>query len=376
MKCLSVDDFISYPIHCLLPLLSPPSISDASKLAAFICCSSGTTGPAKGVAISHNLLAYQSTGFGLKYGGVYFSFSTLDWLTGTIALTTCLLHGVTRVITTQLFSPDLMVEIIKKHEVNGILSSPSHLAFVAQYEGIREGDLDSMREWMVGGSLVSSTFCEELNRHMRNGRVQIVYGTSEVGGLVSRTTSRKYDSAGKLGQGIMLKIVDEEGCALGVNERGEVCLRCIVPMMGYYKDEAATQSSFSDSWWQSGDIGFVDESGFLHLVDRKKDIIKYMGHQVDPSEIECLIQTLPGVALVAVIGIHDPIQVDLPAAIILKTKGSTVNEDTVTQLVERNLSQHKWLRGGVHFVDTMPLTSSGKILKRQLKLQLESKVDG
>lgn len=277
-------------------------------------------------------------------------------------------------ITTQLFTPNLMVEIIKRHQVNGVLSSPSHLAFVARYEGIREGDLDSMREWMVGGSLVSKTFCEELNRHMKNGRVQIVYGTSEVGGLVSRTTDLgNYDSAGKLGQGIMLKIVDEEGCALGVNERGEVCLRCIVPMSGYYKDEVAAQSSFSaDSWWQSGDVGYVDESGFLHLVDRKKDIIKYMGHQVDPSEIECLIQTLPGVALVAVIGIHDPIKVDLPTAVILKTKHSAVDKDTVTQLVERSLSQHKWLRGGVHFVDTMPLSSSGKILKRELKRQLES----
>lgn len=246
------------------------------------------------------------------------------------------------------------------------------MTLLLRHKGLNSDDLQSVEEWIVGGSYVAKGICEEMNGNLKNGRVHTAYGSSEVGGLIART-AEEYDSVGKLARGISVKIVDDEGRQLGPNERGEVCIRCIVPMRGYYRNEKATKESFIDSWWYSGDVGIVDDKGYLRVVDRKKDVIKFMGHSVDPSEIERLILTLPGVVLVGVIGIPDPVYVDLPAAVIQKTKDSTLSEEVVTELVESSLSNHKWLRGGVHFIDKMPLSHSGKVLKRQLRVRFEKR---
>lgn len=246
------------------------------------------------------------------------------------------------------------------------------MTLLLRHKGLNSDDLQSVEEWIVGGSYVAKGICEEMNGNLKNGRVHTAYGSSEVGGLIART-AEEYDSVGKLARGISVKIVDDEGRQLGPNERGEVGIRCIVPMRGYYRNEKATKESFIDSWWYSGDVGIVDDKGYLRVVDRKKDVIKFMGHSVDPSEIERLILTLPGVVLVGVIGIPDPVYVDLPAAVIQKTKKSTLSEEVVTELVESSLSNHKWLRGGVHFIDKMPLSHSGKVLKRQLRVRFEKR---
>lgn len=315
--------------------------------------------------MSHALLAYQSESF-CKDGDVFFSFSTLDWQTGICGLCSCLLYSITRVITTQPFNPHLMSDIIDKHKVKTVFSSPSHLAFMTQ-----QNIHNTVQEWRVGGSKVSPSLCEAMNKLLPNGRVVLVYGSSEMGGIVSQSEDN-YDSVGRLTQGITAKIMDDDGNSLGINNQGEIWLRSCVPMMGYYKDPNATKRSFKNSWWQTGDIGYFDNEDNLHIVDRKKDIIKYMGHQVEPSEIENIIQTLSGVKLVAVVGVPDPIYVDLPAAVILKNEGSHLTKEIVQELVQNKLSNHKWLRGGVHFVPSMPMTHSGKIVKRALRDQILS----
>ena len=111
----------------------------------------------------------------------------------------------------------------------------------------------------------------------------------------------------------------------------------------------------------------MDEEGNLHIVDRKKDIMKVGNYQVDPSEIEKVIQKLPGVVLVAVFSIPHPVLTDAPAALVVKDAGAKLTEEDVLEWVEQNLSHHKWLKGGVHFVDQMPTTPSGKIMKRKCK---------
>lgn len=349
---------------------SPPSISDSCSLPVIICCTSGTSGPPKGVQVSHALLTYQLTAFASKYGRIFFSFTTLDWMTGIMALSTSLLYGYTRVITTESFFPELMIEIIREHKVNSLLSSTSVLAFMARYQEFRQDDLDSVTDWMVGGSFVAKELCDEMNLKLRNGRVHLIYGSSECGGLISRDMM-EYDSVGLLVPGISVKITDDHGAALGPNERGEICIRTMIPMLGYYKNDEATVTSFFDSWWFTGDMGYVNQEGRLHIVGRKKEILKYNGYQVNPSEIEEIIQAIPGVSLVSVVGLPDRTFGHLPAAVILRTEtGNDLKGDQVIKTVEKSLSSPKWLRGGVFFVKQMPMTGSGKVLKRVLMEQI------
>lgn len=297
-------------------------------------------------------------------------------MTGYLGLLSSLLNNKTRIVTRNTFTPKLMLEIIKKYQVNCLFSPPSQLALILQLEQeICSADLDSVQEWIVGGSFVAKEFCLRINEHLRNGRVYSCYGSSELAGLIARC-GENYESLGRLSMGITVKIVDGDGQLLGPNERGEICVRCgVVPTtFGYFNNEEATNSTFVDGWWHSGDLGFIDRNGDLHVVDRMRDILKFMGHRVEPTELETLIQTMPGVAMVAVIGISHPIHNDLPAAVIIKSTSGSIDEKMVETFVENSLSNHKWLRGGVHFVDEMPMNASGKVLKRQLKEQIERKV--
>lgn len=176
---------------------SPPALLDAST-PAIIACSSGTTGPAKGIKLTHSLLAYQCISFTSKYGKTFFSFSTLSWMTGYLGLLSSLLNNKTRIVTRNTFTPQLMLEIIMKYQVNCLFSPPSQLALILQLEQeICSADLDSVQEWIVGGSFVAKEFCLRINDHLRNGRVYSCYGSSELAGLIARC-GENYESLGRL----------------------------------------------------------------------------------------------------------------------------------------------------------------------------------
>lgn len=274
-----------------------------------------------------------------------------------------MLKNSTRIVTQQPFSPELLLSIIKKNNVSALHTYPMAMLSLLRSEGLQAADLDSVQSFIVGGQHVSQESTHELNAKLKNGRMWEIYGSSEIGGHIS--------VSGKLMLGVSVKIIDDEGALLGGNEHGEICVYCEVPMSGYYKNEKKTRDSFVDNWWHSGDIGFVDKNGDLHVLYRKKDTVRYMGHTVNPTEIKSVIQTLPGVVSVAVMGIADSICENLVAAVVQKDPNSDLSENKIIELVETSLSNPNWLRGGVHFVENMPLTFSGKLLKRKFKIDLE-----
>lgn len=280
-----------------------------------------------------------------------FGFSTLYWMSGVSNLLSGTLNNNVRVITRQPFSGQLLLKIIKTYEIGYLMCTPAQLQLLRliKYE---EADLLSLRSIVCGGSALPQSLLSQFPVPVIPG-----YGMTESGTI---------SIAGHLGSGVVLKIVDENGEKLGVGERGEICSKPRVPFLGYYANELATRETLKDGFVHSGDIGVMDANGCLHVVDRKKDIFKYNNFHINPTDVERELQDKEGIALVSVVGIPHPIYAALPAAVIVRTEGSLISEMDVHIFAKARLSHYKWLRGGVYFVEQLPMTVSGKILRREV----------
>lgn len=138
---------------------------------------------------------------------------------------------------------------------------------------------------------------------------------------------------------------------------------------GYYGNKAATDALYdSEGFIQTGDIGHFDKDGLLYVTDRKKDFIKYCNYMISPSEIEDFLVGCPDVASVCVVGITDRFAGDLPAAVIVRERKSAITEQEISEMVEKKFADSRKLRGGVYFVDALPLTASNKKQRQKAKL--------
>ncbi|GAB0092212.1 4-coumarate--CoA ligase 1 [Sergentomyia squamirostris] len=341
------------------------------KTCALILCSSGTTGFSKGVSVSHQHLLYafgQPTFLQNWENGTMFCFSSLYWYTGISHLLVTTFLGLTRIITTEMYSPDLCMSIIQKYKVTHIISSLMPVVKILEHKSLTLDTLSSLREYILGGSVIPKEIWSKLQTFLKNGVVQIAYGLTEIGVASRQNHDMLTHSVGKLGPGFQAKIVNDNNMSLTVGEVGEVCFKSLFRFLGYYGNDKATEEIIDeDGWIHSGDIGRIDKDGCLHVIDRKKDILKYYGHHISPSEIEAIIINHPDVNFVAVVGIPDPVYTDLPAAVVVCKEGATVSEGEISNLVASKLSETKHLCGGVYFVDQLPLTPSGKIIKSKVK---------
>ena len=140
-------------------------------------------------------------------------------------------------------------------------------------------------------------------------------------------------------------------------------------MKGYLNNEKATKECIDDEgWFRTGDIGYVSKDGFLYVTDRLKELIKYKGHQVAPAQLEALLLTHPAVADVAVLGVPASEDVgELPKAFVVLKPGAEAKGEELEAFVAERVSPHSKLRGGVAFVEAIPKSAAGKILRRVLK---------
>ncbi|HEX2240171.1 MAG TPA: AMP-binding protein, partial [Actinomycetota bacterium] len=175
----------------------------------------------------------------------------------------------------------------------------------------------------------------------------------------------KFGSIGPLIPNTEGKVVDvDTGDDLGVNEKGEICVRGPQIMKGYLNNtEATAQTIDPDGFLHTGDIGYVDEDGWFFIVDRLKELIKYKGLQVAPAELEALLLSHPQISDAAVIGVPDEEAGELPKAFVV-TSGD-LSEDEIKSFVASKVAPHKKIRF-VEFVDEIPKSASGKILRRVL----------
>jgi long-chain acyl-CoA synthetase len=195
------------------------------------------------------------------------------------------------------------------------------------------------------------------------------YGLSETSPVATFSDPDGDPRPGSIGipiWGVELKLIDESWNTIGgIDEIGEIAIRGHNIMRGYYNRPEATAEVLRDGWFRSGDLGRRDKDGFYYIVDRAKDMIIRGGFNVYPREIEEVLLTHPAVSLAAVIGVPDPRHGEEIKAFVIRADGATTTEAELVAWGREQMAGYKYPRV-VAFVDSLPMTATGKVLKRAL----------
>ena len=266
------------------------------------------------------------------------------------------------------FDTDSFLKLIQEYQVTVIAVVPTILAVILAHPTLDEYDLSSLKEVIVGAAPLPVEIARAFSEKY-DCRIREIYGQTEGTGLGSvnyRTDPYKPGSAGKAYPNHELMIVDDEDRPLPPGQKGEICVRGPAVMKGYLNRPRETAETLRNGWLHSGDVGYLDEEGFLYVCDRLKDMIIRGGENIYPAELEGIIHEITGVAEAAVIGLPDPVFGESVAAYVVPMPGQVLEEKTVIDYVKTKTAPFK-APAKVTFVQALPKSAVGKILKRELR---------
>ncbi|XP_005183357.1 uncharacterized protein LOC101887963 [Musca domestica] len=357
---------------------------------AIIICSSGTTGTPKGVRCSHRAFLNQNVFLTLKTDSVICSFSTLYWISGAFALISSLTTACLRVVTSQAYSPEYFLDLVRRYKITHFLGGGNFMAELIMYakEEVIQKSLESIDTMLIGGAKVLQAVQEKMNSILACNSQRpgfcVAYGMSELSGMLSisggHVMERLEGSEGKLVANKQVRIIDKLGRNLGPNEHGEICILTPYTWSGYYQNPEATSKALRSNWLHTGDIGYFNDEGFLHVCARDNDVFKSRNFQIYPQLIEEVICRIPGIAECCVFGIPDFVASHLTACAVVRTQnadGLKLTTKEIDQHVKANMGSMYHLSGGVYFVEAIPKTGSGKAQRRKvLDLVMKIKKEG
>ncbi|XP_076470012.1 uncharacterized protein LOC143300300 [Babylonia areolata] len=268
------------------------------------------------------------------------------------------------------FDPRHFLSAIATHRISLLHLVPPLVQFLARDPEVLKHDISSVRKILSAASPLPATCSAELSARSDALLVQAL-GMTETFVTHCDSPPIKRGTVGHVISSTEGKIVDlDTGKALGRGQTGELHVRGPQTMKGYLHDPQATSDVILDGGWlRTGDLGHYDEEGYLTITDRLKEVIKYKGFQVAPSQLEALLKTHPHVADVVVLGMDDPEAGELPTAFIVPKAGATssFSQTDVLNFLHSQVAPHKKLRGGIKVVDSIPKDPSGKVRRRELK---------
>ncbi|KAF9911208.1 hypothetical protein EC991_004432 [Linnemannia zychae] len=390
----TVDGF--RPYKSLLPPASTPESQlvepvkldaiQAKETTALICYSSGTTGRSKGVELSHlnfAINAVQVVAFDgdlHAHDNVALSVLPMYHMYSIQLHLMCGPYSGLQNIVLQKFNPEDFLKTIQDYKIKTLNLVPPQVLMLVKSPLVANYDLSHVRQINVGAAPCSRELIEALLEKFPAIAFRQAYGMSEAspGTHVGLYNDMVHGSAGKILPNQEVRLVDPDtGKDAARGERGEIWIRGLNVMKGYRNNEKATRETIdSEGWLHTGDVGIVDERGNFFVVDRLKELIKYKGFQVAPAELEAILLTHPQILDAAVIGVENKEQAtEVPLAFVVKNKatpeGNALTEQQVVDYVTSKVAQHKKLRGGVRFIDLIPKSAAGKILRKDLRVLLQ-----
>ena len=346
---------------------------DTAEHVAIIPYSSGTTGLPKGVMLTHRSLVtnlvQSEPALGYVPGGeVALAVLPFFHIYGLHVLMNTLLAAGATVVTMPRFELRSALSLIEEYRVTQFFAVPPMVMALARDPMVDEYDLSSLKMIMAAAAPLGVDIAEEAAARVGCELTQ-AYGMTEV--LDTHVTPPGANRAGSSGltiAGVECRVCDiETGDELGIGEEGELRIRNPQVMKGYLNNPEATEAAVdADGWVRTGDVVRFDTDGYMYVVDRVKEIIKYKGFQVAPAELEALIVTHPAVADVAVIGVPDVEAGELPKAFIVLEEGWGATTEEIQEFVAQAVATYKRIRV-VEFIEEIPRSPSGKILRRLLR---------
>ncbi|MEI3604410.1 fatty acyl-CoA synthetase [Pseudogracilibacillus sp. SE30717A] len=273
-------------------------------------------------------------------------------------------------------NPSKIMETIENHQASQLFAPPTVWIAMLHHPEFDNFQLTSLKKCYYGAAIMPREILRELAKRLPNSRFWNFYGQTEVAPLATALQPedqlRKLGSAGKPTLHVETKIVDENDIEVPRGEIGEIVHRTPHAMLGYLKEPEKTAEAYQNGWFHSGDLGTMDEDGYITIIDRKKDIINTGGINVSSREVEEVIYQMKEVAEVAVISIPHDYWIEAITAIIVLKDNNSLSEQAVQNYCKQELSAFKSPKF-VYFTETLPKNPSGKVLKKDLRTLYEAK---
>ncbi|MCT9141519.1 4-coumarate--CoA ligase family protein [Streptomyces violarus] len=352
---------------------------DPAEDVAALPYSSGTTGTPKGVLLTHRQiatnLAQLDGAIPAGPGDRILAVLPFFHIYGLTALMNAPLRKGATVVVLPRFDLEQFLAAIQNHRITGLYVAPPIVLALAKHPAVAQYDLSSLKYILSAAAPLDARLAAACSERLGLPPVGQAYGMTELSPgthVVPLDAMRDAPpgTVGKLIAGTEMRIVslDDPGKDLPAGESGEILIRGPQVMKGYLGRPVATAAMIdTDGWLHTGDVGHVDDEGWLFVVDRVKELIKYKGFQVAPAELEALLLTHPGIADAAVIGTYNDDGNEVPHAYVVRQPAATgLSEAEIMMFVAERVAPYKRIRH-VTFIDGVPRAASGKILRRQLR---------
>jgi len=355
----------------------PPTIMD-DRDPAVVLFTSGTAAFPKAVVLTHqNLITaglIWAADVGIRYGDnclVVTPFYHIGAVGYHIAH--AILGASTTCFPQPSWDPELFLKVVEKERITYLYITPGMYRQVFSLPDFRKYDLRSWRVCITGSEPVPKATVEEMAENLPYGRIYNEYGLTEATGpTVSvakhETAIAKAPSVGRPFINTDVRIMDESGHECSPGQVGEIAVKGDQVMKEYLNDPETTAATLREGWLYTGDLGEMDEEGFLYVVDRKKDIIISGGENISSVEVESVLYKHPKIMEAAVIGIPDPKFGEGVCAIVVPRGGECILEEEIVDYCKAHLASFKKPRK-VIFTEALPRNPSGKVLKRDLRKQ-------
>ncbi len=360
------------------PVDTPPSLKTQKDDVVLHMYTSGTTGNPKGTLLSHQCVLTTQFGQMLEikpfsqdvhlHCGAFFHMPLLFELG-------LMMFGVTIVIIRQ-FEARETLRLIQDEKITGLFLIPTMLHAILDLASKESFDLTSLKHIAYGGMPISLKLLERAMKLVPVDFFQF-YGSTEAGNISillpedhlsndALDKNKRLRSAGRCDLFTELKLVDEEDREVPVGQSGEIVVKSDSVARAYWKLPELNEKHMKDEWFHTGDIGRLDAEGYLYIVDRKNEMIISGGENIYPAEIEQVITSHPAVQHAAVIGIPDKQWGESVKAFVMLNEGHTVTEEEIILFCKERLAGYKKPKS-VDFVDSLPMSPAGKILKKTLR---------
>lgn len=337
---------------------------------------SGTTGLPKGAVLSHKNIINNAY-FNARRMNLSFQdrlcipvplFHTFGLVLGVLA---CVSHGATMVLPGEGFDAGEVLTAVEAERCTALHGVPTMFIAEMDHPTFNERDLSSLRTGIVAGAPCPIEMMKRLVNDMGLAEITIAYGMTETSPIAFQTCcddslERRVATVGRVHPHVEVKVVDESGRTVRLGERGQVCIRGYSVMLGYWQEPEKTAEAIKDGWMHTGDLGVLDEAGYLRIVGRSKDMVIRGGENLFPREIEEYLFRHPAVADVQVFGVPDNKYGEELCAWIVRKPGSKPSEEEIRDFCRGQISHQKIPRH-IRFVEAFPITASGKARKTEMR---------